>query len=486
MSGFIEDHELWDSQQREVAQGIRAAIESGRYRKIRVSVADPRGLLRSKTALPGHFLELLRDGMEMTSALFSFDSGEQIVGDPFGPPADDISTQLSGMRDVVLVPDPNTFVELPWSPGTAWVLGDMYSLDGTPVVLDARHLLKAVLSNLPSGLHYQVGLEIEFYLTGVREIVGAPAWPDGAERVQPLTPGKFYQSEDHQDRLDEWIDEVIDHAGRLGMPLRTLESELGPGQLEATFSPQSALAAADTAVLFRSMIKQVSTRRGLHATFMAVPLVSGFSPSGWHLHQSLTDDAGRNLFMPEGRSSHVLAPFGQHFLGGLLRHAGAASVFTTPTVNGYRRRGASSLAPTRSSWGDDDRSVMCRVRARRGYRRSRIENRIGEPAANPYLYMASQLVSGLDGVRNAIDPGPPAGAVDRLATPALPHSLAESLEALSGSTFFRQQFGTEFVEWTLRVKRSEVARFEQATAAAAEQSRAAAAAWEHAEYFMRC
>ena len=194
----------------------------------------------------------------------------------------------------------------------------------------------------------------------------------------------------------------------LGLPLRSIEVEFGPSQCEFTFKPTTGLEPADTMVLFRSAVKQIARRHGYHATFMCRPKLPNVFASGWHLHQSIVARAsGENAFMAKD-DGEVLSAFGRHYLAGLLQHARASTVFTTPTINGYKRYRSYSLAPDRAIWGRDNRGVMIRVLGGPDDPATRLENRIGEPAANPYLYMASQILSGLDGVDRALDPGPSA------------------------------------------------------------------------------
>src|SRR6185437_7576981 len=143
------------------------------------------------------------------------------------------------------------------------------------------------------------------------------------------------------------------------------------------------------------------------ATFMCRPALKGFYSSGWHLHQSLTNaKTGLNLFIPKS-SEEVLSPLGKQYLAGLLHHALASTVLANPTVNAYRRFRINSLAPDRAAWGLDHRGVLLRVLGGRKDPATRIENRMGEPSANPYLYIASQIVTGLDGVDHERDPGAP-------------------------------------------------------------------------------
>ncbi|RZI38195.1 glutamine synthetase, partial [Herbaspirillum sp. HC18] len=132
-------------------------------------------------------------------------------------------------------------------------------------------------------------------------------------------------------------------------------------------------------VLFRSAVKQIARRHGYHATFMCRPKLPNVFASGWHLHQSLVSrSTGENAFMAKDNS--VLSPFGKHYLAGLIEHARASTVFTTPTINGYKRYRSYSLAPDRAIWGRDNRGVMIRVLGGPGEAATRLENRIGEPA----------------------------------------------------------------------------------------------------------
>jgi len=156
-------------------------------------------------------------------------------------------------------------------------------------------------------------------------------------------------------------------------------------------------------VLFRSATKQVAQRNGYHATFMCRPRLANIMSSGWHLHQSLRNRNGGNAFADPGQP---LSPVGMHWMAGLLEHASAAAAFSTPTLNGYKRYRPYSLAPDRAIWGHDNRGVMIRALAASGDPATRLENRVGEPAANPYLYMASQVLAGLDGLARKLAPGP--------------------------------------------------------------------------------
>jgi len=206
---------------------------------------------------------------------------------------------------------------------------------------------------------------------------------------------------------------------------------------------------------------------------MCLPHLPNLLASGWHLHQSLGDpESGRNLFMPAD-GSEVFSTLGRQFTAGLLEHARAGAAFAAPTINAYKRYRPNALAPERVTWARDNRGAMLRALGGPGDPATRIENRIGEPAANPYLYLASQLLAGLDGIARTLQPPPPTAApYDNPDAEPLPKSLIEAIEALDRDAFYRQKPGDRFIDYFVHIKRAECARF-----------LATVTDWEQAEYF---
>jgi glutamine synthetase len=354
------------------------------------------------------------------------------------------------------------------------MLCDAYFKDGRPVPLSTRHLLRRIAKRADdAGYESIMGLEVEFHLFRLLDQRMTPE--DGGQPGTPpdialLTQGYNYLTELRYDQLDPVLEMLRRDLLALGLPLRSMEVEFGPSQVEFTFAAQEAREAADLMVLFRSAAKQIARRAGYHATFMCRPRIPNVMSSGWHLHQSLRDRDGTNLFT--GTDGALLSETAKHYLGGLLHHAVAASAFAAPTLNGYRRFRPNSLAPDRAVWGVDNRGVMLRALGTPGSSATRIENRVGEPAANPYLYIASQLLFGLEGIAQRRDPGPPADTPYETAAPPLPKSLADALAALESSETAREGFGDGFVDYFVKLKRAEIARFE-----------AEVHEWEQREYF---
>jgi glutamine synthetase len=233
----------------------------------------------------------------------------------------------------------------------------------------------------------------------------------------------------------------------------------------------------------------VCQRRGLLATFMCRPGVPNFFSSGWHLHQSLlTQPDGVNAF---ASFDAPLSDVGRSYVAGLLAHTAPMAVFAAPTVNGYKRFRPYSFAPDRVCWAVENRGALVRVQGSPGDASSHVEMRLGEPAANPYLYLAANIAAGLDGIRRALQPPPPVSADPYIAdAPRLPASLAEAVAALDADQFYREAFGATLVDYLVMMKRAEIRRYEEALASGARSGAgsegrpgAEVSDWEMREYF---
>ena len=396
--------------------------------------------------------------------------------------------EMTGSPNLTIVADPATFRVLPWADGVGWILGDEYFNDGRPFHFSPRQILRRTLQRLAErGYKAIIGPEIEWYLLRVAEAhlsednVGAPGLRGRPIKTAPVEPGYHYHSESNMDLMHEVFDALGSAFDALGLGLRSIENEWGPGQVECTFAPRSALEAADNVLLFRTATRQICRRLGYFATFMCRPALKGFYSSGWHLHQSLVDAAtGENLFMPR-RSGEVLSPLGQSYLAGLLQYAAPATVFAAPTVNGYRRFRPNSLAPDRATWAHDHRGAMIRALGGVDDPATRLENRVGEPAANPYLYVLSQVVTGVAGIEAKAALPPPSEEPYAAERPLLPKSLAEALDVLDKEPLFRSALGDIFVDYFVKLKRTEVGRYQsslQEVPSGDEPSE-----WEQNEYF---
>ena len=488
--GFIERHGLWTDEQRRQARELERRVEKDKLELVRLAWADPHGASRAKAVTIPTFLAALGAGYNINVATTTLDSANARTFASFTRGGGMGLPEMTGSPNLTIVPDPATFRVLPWAPGIGWVLCDEYFSSGVPFHFSPRQLLRRGLKQLADkGMGCVVGLEIEWYLLRVAqdhlsdECTGIPGVRGRPIRTAPVEPGFSYHSESNMDLMQPVLSALARHFEKIGLPLRSIENEWGPGQVECTFAARPALEAADHALLFRAATRQICRRMGHFATFMCRPAFKGYYSSGWHLHQSLVDGkSGRNLFMP-GREHEHLSPLGQNFLAGLLKYAGPCTAFASPTVNGYRRFRPNSLAPDRATWCHDHRGVMIRVLGAPDDPATRLENRIGESAANPYLYILSQLVAGLDGIENGLDPGPPDEEPYAAERPMLPTSLPAALDALEREPLFRRRLGDVFVDYFLKLKRNEAGRFAQWLKESGVQPGDEPTAWEQNEYF---
>ncbi|MBL0944013.1 MAG: glutamine synthetase [Hydrogenophaga sp.] len=448
-------------------------IEERGIQRVRLGWCDAHGLLRGKTLMPHAAIRALRDGVGMVGTLMLKDTADKTAWKVFEPGGTDDLPGFAGAANLMVLPDPESFVELPWAPGTGWLRCQPWHADGTPVALDSRRVLQTALAALArQGLGYKTGLEVEFHIYRLTDPTPQldperAAWPGEPPAVQMVHPGYQLQGEALIDLADEPLRIVERTALGLGLPLQSLEIELGPSQVEAVFDATDALTAADQMVLLRNGVKQALRRAGYHATFMCRPPFPNIMSSGWHLHQSVVDLAsGRNVFQrdtPAPGSTprdalHTLSDTGAHWLAGLLEHARALTPLCTPTVNGFGRFRPNALAPQAILWGRDNRGAMLRVVGSAGDAATRIENRLGEPAANPYLCMAGQIHAGLDGLQRRLAAPPGTEAPYAEGSERIPNNLGDALAALRSDTVLTHALGPAVVNHFCRIKQQELDR----------------------------
>jgi glutamine synthetase len=483
--GFVTRHGLLTGEQQSAAAEVVARIRELGLRTVRLVVADQHGTPRSRSLSAEAAVETFTNGLDFSGAIYSLDTGNNVFVPPFAEGGGFGIPEFTGFPDLVVVPDPATFRVLPWADRTGWVLCDVYFGTGQPVPLDGRQLLRRMLGELgEAGYDYVSGIEIEYYIVNVTAQPLAPAdagFTPAPPAVSVFERGYQFLSEVRLDSVSDTLEALRDGLTAVGLPPRSMEDEWGPGQMEFTFAPMTGLTTADAVVLFRSAVKQMCQRRGLLATFMCTPGLPNFFSSGWHLHQSLVSrDGGANAFAsPDAPLSAV----GRQFVSGLLHHALPMMLFAVPTVNGYRRFRPYSFAPDRVAWAMENRGALVRVQGSPGDSSSHVENRIGEPAANPYLYLAANIAAGLDGIRRGLDIAPVEDDPYAAQAPMLPTSLDEAVKALEADDFYRGAFGDHMVDYLLMMKRSELGRYEAARAEHPPSEDQPVTDWEMREYF---
>jgi glutamine synthetase len=477
-AGFVERHALYSDEQAHAVTGVAARIEELGLRTVRLVLVDQHGIARSKHVSGAGAIAAMHNGADFSGAIYSLDTGNRVFPPAFVDGGGFGIDELTGFPDVVVVPDPTTFRVLPWADRTGWMICDVYFSSGTPVPLDGRAQLRTQLARLrEAGYGYMAGLEVELYITRLAhsdirfEEVGQGE-PGPAPEVEVFQRGYQFLSDVRLDGVGDTLEAIRDGLWEIGLPPRSIEDEWGPGQIEFTFGPLEGLSAADAMIIFRSAVKAICSRRGLLASFMCWPALPNVFPSGWHLHQSLVGESGANAFAAD---TDLLSPLGRHFVAGLLDSAAAMAVFGNPTLNSYERFRPYSFAPDRVTWAANNRGALISIQGAPGEPGTHIENRLGEPAANPYLWLAANIAAGMDGMAAAAEP-PPIVTSDPYAVdaPQLPQTLAEAVDALAASEVYRAAFGDSLVDYLVMMKRSEI----EAHAKAADAS-----AWEMAEYF---
>jgi glutamine synthetase len=358
--------------------------------------------------------------------------------------------------DMYLMPDLDTFRVIPWEMdlSTARVICDAHTPDGAPFEGDPRHVLKRQLERAAKlGLNYQVGPELEFFLFKIH--------PNGG--LLPLEPhdraGYFDISTDLAHSVRR---QMVDALQSMGIDVEASHHEVAAGQSEIDFKYGPALTTADHAITFRTTLKAVAQKNGLHCTFMPKP-IAGISGSGMHVHQSLWSLKTGETVMYDAESEYGLSKLALNFIAGQLAHAPAITPIIAPLVNSYKRLVPGYEAPVYISWGRTNRSALIRIpRLSAGrYKSTRCELRCPDPTANPYLAFAVMLAAGLEGIEKNMQPPPPAEEdlyhVDgtRAGLETLPGDLGHAIEALREDEVIQDALGQHVYERYVEAKMQE-------------------------------
>lgn len=441
---------------------------------VRVLFPDQHGLLRGKTVMAEGFAGVFDRGLNVPATLLLKDTSHRTAF-PVWEDGTGMDGPMQGAGDVLLVPRPETWRALPWSSHSAWIFCTPVYPDGRPIPFASCAVLRQQVEALAEqGMAATFGLEVEFHLFELADKSAAHTQatrPGAPVQTRNLTQGYQYLTETRYGEAEGILDLLRRNAQKLGLPVRSVEIEMGPSQVEFTFAPDSAMAQADAMVMFRTMVKEVCARNGLHASFMAKPRLDNAMANGWHVHQSLQDLAtGRNLFMPE--TAGMLSPPASAWMAGLLKYASETSLLIAPTVNSYKRYLPFQLAPSRIGWGEDNRGAMLRALMRPRDPASRIENRAPDSSANPYYALAAQIIAGAAGIREGLEAPRPTLSPYSEDAERLPRSLGQALEGFAGSALCRDALGAGTVDYLLQLKTFEWERYLDTVSE-----------WEQAEYF---
>jgi glutamine synthetase len=357
--------------------------------------------------------------------------------------------------DMVLRPDLRTFRLFPWGDRdnqVARLICDVYTADGRPFGGDPRHVLKRqVEAAAKLGYAMMAGVEAEFFLFQRAE--------DGSPTRETHDQGGYFDLTP-VDLGEVARRDIVNVLEMMGFEVEAAHHEVAPGQHEIDFRYSDALSTADDLATFKFVVRNIALQHGLHATFMPKPIY-GQNGSGMHTHQSLfrgDENAFHDDAAHDGISDVML-----WYVGGLLRHARAFCAVTNPLVNSFKRLVPGYEAPVNVAWSHQNRSPMVRVPARRG-KGTRLEVRIPDPSANPYLALAVQLAAGLDGVRRKTRPPDPVNkniwelsVRDRrkYRIQELPRDLGEAIDLLKRSSLMRETLGEHVFQHFIAAKEQE-------------------------------
>ncbi len=363
-----------------------------------------------------------------------------------------------GDRDLLLWPIPGSMTTIPWaSQPAAQYIAAAHDLDGVPHYADPRNTLEKIVGRFAEFNMTPVGaVEVEFFLMD-REaaFAGTPRAP------KSLTNGarpQHYQAYHLQD-LDDFapfFQDLYAYADIQGLPAKTLISEYAPGQMEIVLRHRAdVLKACDEGIMLKRLIKAAADKHGLVATFMAKPY-SEWTGSGMHIHVSLADEAGKNLFAAADPTENQLL---LNALGGLKASMAESMLIFAPNANSYRRFRRNSYAPVSASWGINNRTVSLRIPAG-APETCHIEHRPAGADANPYLVMASILAGMHYGISEKLDPGAPVtGNGYEKRAKYIPGNWFEAIDAFWRASILKDYFGKDFVDTFCTLKEVEADRF---------------------------
>jgi len=358
-------------------------------------------------------------------------------------------------------PIAGTLTPMPWmGERQAQLMLSVYELDGKPCVYDPRHVLAHVIERFKSlGMVPVIACELEFFLLDRNR-------DSRGKQQPPLSQTTSFRPWDIQvyglrelDDFAPFLKDLYTACDIQNIPAETAISEYAPGQLEITLRHKAdALRAADDAIMYKRIVKGIAVQHGFEATFMAKPF-SESAGNGMHLHVSLADEKGNNLFasnLPEG------TPLLRHAIAGMMKMLPESMAIFAPNANSYRRFRANSYAPVAPTWGINNRTVSLRVPAGPASTRH-IEHRVSGADSNPYLALAALLAGIHHGITQRLDPGAPivgnGYAQAQESHLALPGNWFKALDLFDKAEHLQSYLGTDFSRVFSAIKRTEQARF---------------------------
>ncbi len=385
-----------------------------------------------------------------------------VLLDYLGESSDPLGRGFSdGDPDGTLWPIEGTTKPIPWGDGTlAQVLMRLESADGSPCLIDPRTIASRVVDRF-SQLEYRLNIafELEFYLLDENlDVRGHPKFPGAAGADPPAGDTQVYLLED-LDRHADFLHKVSEACIAQEIPASVITSEYSPSQYEINLNHvKDPLQAADHCILLKRAIKSCAAQYGMQATFMPKPFI-GYSGSGMHIHLSLEDEEGRNVFRGEDERGSALL---RHAIGGLLETMADMTAIFAPGRNSYRRFIPNLYVPVNRTWGFNNRSVAIRIPAGDD-RARRLEHRVAGADANPYLVLAALLAGVHYGITRSIDPGDASAGVNvsEQMDESIPFEWGPAISRLQHSEFAEDYFTREYIEIYCSLRYDELKRYRE-------------------------
>jgi glutamine synthetase len=430
-----------------IPDAARQYLENNRLDEVECVIADLPGIARGK-AVPASKWEKQGHFHLPNSIFFQTITGEW--GEAAGP---------DGFLepDMILRPDLSTTTAAPWAKdGTLQVIHDAFDQKGKPVGCSPRNVLKRVCDLYKAeGWAPVVAPEMEFYLVG-RNIDPAKAIEPMMGRTGRPAAARQAYSMSAVDDYGGVIDDIYEYAEVQGIEIDGITQEGGAGQLEINLRHGDPVKLADEVFFFKRLIREAALKHDCFATFMAKP-IEGEPGSAMHIHHSILDSKGRNLFTgPQNGETDEFF----HFIGGLQEHMPSVIAVIAPYVNSYRRYVRDHAAPINLEWGRDNRTTGIRIPISPPEAR-RIENRLAGMDCNPYLCIAASLACGYLGMKNELRPDKRFKGDAYTAEDAIPQGLHAALELFDDATEMQSVLGEEFSRVYSIVKHAEYNEFLQ-------------------------
>jgi glutamine synthetase len=360
-------------------------------------------------------------------------------------------------RDMLVTPDFSTIRPVPWaSDPAASIFMDCFHKDGSPVEASPRRVLRNVLQlYAEKGWTPVVAPEVEFYLINAHVDANQEVEPPEGRLGRTETTKQPY-SIDSMNDFDPFINDVYSHCEAQNISIDTMSQEMGPAQFEINFMHGDAIELADQVFIFKRTVKETAIAHEMHATFLARP-ISNEAGSALHIHQSIVDQNGQNIFsQKDGEPSELF----MSYIGGLQKYMPEALLIFAPYSNSYRRFLSYWASPVNLAWAVDNRTVGLRV-PDSGPEARRVENRLAGSDVNPYLALAASLACGYLGMIEGLKPDKPIEGSAYDLPFNLHRFLYEAIDALDNSKAMRKTLGDEFVTLYCAVKSDECREFQE-------------------------